>query len=76
MMNKKYGDFSVDEAMRLAKSPAGQQLIAMLQNADSQKLQQAAAQANSGQYDAAQNTLQSLLSDPKVRALMQQLGGK
>ena len=76
MMNKKYGDFSVDEAMRLAKSPAGQQLIAMLQNADSQKLQQAAAQANSGQYDAAKNTLQSLLSDPKVRALMQQLGGK
>ena len=75
-MNKKYGDFSADEVMRLAKSPAGQQLIAMLQNADSQKLQQAAAQANAGQYDAAQNTLQALLSDPKVQSLMQQLGGK
>lgn len=76
MMNKNYGDFSADQIMALAKSPAGQQLLAMLQNADAQKLQQAAAQANAGNYDGAQNTLQSLLTDPKVRALMQQLGGK
>lgn len=75
-MNKNCGDFSAEQIAALAKSPAGQQLFAMLQNADSQKLAQAANQANAGNYDAAQNTLQSLLADPKIRALVQQLGGK
>ncbi len=75
-MDKKTPSFSAEEAMRLANSPAGQQLFALLQQTDSAKLQQAAAQANTGQFDAAQNTLQSLLSDPKVQALLRQLGGK
>ena len=75
-MSKNYGDFSAEQIAALAKSPAGQQLFAMLQNADAQKLSQAASQANSGNFDAAQSTLQSLLSDPKIRALVQQLGGK
>jgi hypothetical protein len=75
-MDKKYGDFSVKEAMRLAKSPAGQQLFAMLKNADNAQLQKAADQANAGQYDAAQNTLQSLMSNPEIRKLLEQLGGK
>jgi len=75
-MKQKYGDFSAEEVIRFAKTPAGQQLIAMLQNADAQTLQQATAQANAGQYDAAQNTLQSLLADPKIRELVRNMGGK
>lgn len=75
-MDKKTPSFSAEDVMRIANSPAGQQLIAMLQKADSATLQQAAAQANAGQYDAAQNTMQALLSDPKMQALVRQLGGK
>ena len=74
-MDKKTPAFSMEEAMRLANSPAGQQLFAMLKQSDAAKLQQAATQANAGQYDAAQNTLQSLLADPKVQALIRQMGG-
>ena len=41
-MQKNSQDFSMQEVMRLAKSPAGQQLLAMLQSTDSNKMQQAA----------------------------------
>ena len=75
-MVKKSEDFSMDEALRLAKSPAGQQLLAMLRQADSGQLQQAVQQANAGNYTSAQQTLQSLLDDPQVKLLLQQLGGK
>ena len=75
-MVKKSKDFSMDEALRLAKSPAGQQLLAMLRQADSGQLQQAVQQANAGNYTSAQQTLQSLLDDPQVKLLLQQLGGK
>lgn len=75
-MDKKTPPFSTEDIMRIANSPTGQQLLAMLKQADSATLQQAAAQANAGQYDAAQNTMQALLSDPKMQALIRQLGGK
>lgn len=75
-MVKKSEDFSMEEALRLAKSPAGQQLLAMLRQADSGQLQQAVQQANAGNYTSAQQTLQSLLDDPQVKLLLQQLGGK
>ena len=75
-MVKKSEDFSMEEALRLAKRPAGQQLLAMLRQADSGQLQQAVQQANAGNYTSAQQTLQSLLDDPQVKLLLQQLGGK
>ena len=75
-MEKKSQDFSMQEALRLAKSPAGQQLLAMLRQADSGQLQQAIHQANAGEYDRAQQTLQALLDDPQIHSLLQQLGGK
>lgn len=75
-MAKNSQDFSMQEALRLAKSPAGQQLLAMLRQADSGQLQQAINQANAGEYTSAQQTLQSLLDNPNVQDLLQQLGGK
>ena len=75
-MEKKSQDFSMEEVMRIAKSPAGQQLMAMLQQQDSAVVAQATAQAKSGNYAQAGQTLRSLLTSPEVQKLMKELGGK
>ena len=75
-MEKKNQIFSMEDVMRLAKSPAGQQLLAMLQQSDRQALEQAVAQAKTGDYAQAGQTLQSALSSPEAQKLMKELGGK
>lgn len=60
-MQKKSEDFSTQEAMRLAKTPAGQQLLAKLQQADPQQLQKIAQQAGAGDYANAAAQLHTLL---------------
>lgn len=74
-MQKKSQEFSMEEIMRLAKSPAGQQLIAMLQQEDSTKLQQAVTQAQTGNLSQAGQTLSSILSSPEAQQLIKKLGG-
>ena len=75
-MEKKNQNFSTEDVMRLAKSPAGQQLLAMLRQSDSQKLEQAVSQAKSGDYTQAGQTLQAMLSSPEAQKLIKELGGK
>ena len=75
-MEKKSQDFSMEEVMRIAKSPAGQQLMALLQQKDSTALAKASAQAKSGNYSQAGQTLSALLSSPEAQKLMKELGGK
>ena len=52
-MEQNSGNFSMQDAMRLAKSPAGQQLMEMIKKADSAKLQQALNQFRSGDAEGA-----------------------
>lgn len=73
-MQKKSQDFSMEDALRLAKSPAGQQLYAILQQADSAAMQQAATEVSAGNYTKAGQTLQSLLSSPEAKELLKTLG--
>ena len=75
-MEKKSQDFSMEEIMRMAKSPAGQQLIAMLRQTDNTKLEQAVSQAKTGDYAQAGETLRTILSTPEAQKLMKELGGK
>ena len=75
-MEKKSQDFSMEDVMRIAKSPAGQQLMALLQQKDSAALDKASAQAKSGNYSQAGQTLSALLSSPEAQKLMKELGGK
>ena len=49
-MQKNSDNFSMQEAMRLASSPAGQQLLTLLKQADPATLQKAMQQASSGYY--------------------------
>ena len=74
-MQKKSGNFSMEDAQAFAQSPAGQQLLALLQSTDSSALQQAMNQASTGDLTKARELLMPLLSSPKVRELMQQFGG-
>lgn len=65
--------YDMNELMRLAQSPAGQQLIAHLQRSGGKELQAALASVSAGNYDAAKQALSSLLSSPDVQALVKQL---
>jgi len=72
-MQKNSQNFSMHDAMRLAKSDAGQQLMKLLQQSDSHALQQAADLAAAGDYRKASASLATLLDSPEVQKLLKQL---
>ena len=74
-MQKNSPKFSMEDALRLAKSDAGQRLLAILKQSDNAQLQQAMEQANAGNYDSVQKTLSSLLASQEVKDLLKELGG-
>ena len=67
--------FSMQDAMRLAKSDAGKQLYSLLQQTNSQQLQTAMNEAAAGNYEQVKNTMASMLASPEVRALLEKMGG-
>ena len=73
-MNQKPDDFSVQKAMQFAQSPAGKELIALLQQADHSQIQKAMSQASSGDYEDAKKTLSQILSSPEAQKLLKQMG--
>ena len=75
-MQKDPHQFSMEDAMQLANTPAGKQLIAMLQKTDTSSLQKAMTQASGGNMEQAKQTLEPLLSSPEIQKLLRQLGGK
>ena len=70
----KNADFSIQDAMKLAQTPAGQQLINMLRQQDSPELRTAIDRAASGDYASAKNALSALLDNPEIKNLLGQLG--
>lgn len=75
-MQKNSDSFSMQDAMALANTPAGKQLIALLQSADPEMLRKAMASATSGDMQGAKDSLTPLLNSADVKKLMQQLGGQ
>ncbi len=71
-MQKNFEDFSSQDILRLAKSPAGQQLLAMLQE-NPQAMQQAQENARQGDMAQAAKSLSQFMSDPKTQALLKKL---
>ena len=63
-MQKNSPAFSPEEVLRLAQSPAGQQLLARLRQADQETISQIKTQAEQGAYDQAVKALEALLQDP------------
>lgn len=69
-MQKKFDDFSVQEAMRLANTDAGRQLTALFQQ------QQGGAFPNTGtdaDIEQIKRSLAAFMKDPKAKALLRQL---
>lgn len=66
----------IKDAAAMANTPAGKQLISILQKSNAVDLKQAMADASEGNYEKAKSALEPLLSSPEVQALLRQLGGK
>ena len=65
----------IEEAMRLAATPQGQQLLKQLQAQHGPLLQSAMQQAQSGDYEQVKQMLSGLLHSPEGKALLEQLRG-
>ncbi len=63
----------MSQIMKLAQSPAGQQLISLIQRSSRGELEQALSKANSGDYSGAKDALSTLLSSPEAQKLLKQL---
>jgi hypothetical protein len=72
-MQNKQENFSMQDALRLANSPAGKELLSILQSQNNENLQKAKSQAEKGDYGQVQQTLSGLLQDPKVRRLLEEM---
>ena len=75
-MAEKFDQFSTVDMMALAGSPAGQQLISLLRQAGGADLQNAMGRAAAGDMAGAKAMLAPLLADPRIQALLEQLGGR
>lgn len=67
--------YDMSELLRLAQSPAGQQLISYLQRAGGNQLQTIIAQASAGNMEGAKAQLSSLLDSEEAKNLLKQLEG-
>ena len=67
--------FSMDEVMRLMRSPAGQQLVKILQNSDDPALQKARKLSADGNMAAAKEALKEMAANEEIKKLLTQLGG-
>ena len=75
-MEKNSQNFSMQEAMRLANSDAGKQLLALLKQSDKAALQQAMSQVSAGDYSSVPKTLASILASPEIRSLLKEMEEK
>ena len=64
----------MQEAKRIAATPAGQELIRLLQRSGGDDLKQAMERAAAGDYAGAQKTLSALLQTKEAKKLLEQLG--
>lgn len=71
--NDGFGDFDIQQAMRLANSDAGRQLLNLLQSTQGDKLKDAMDQAAAGNYDQVKKTMQELMANDQARKLMKKM---
>ena len=66
----------MSQIMRMAQSPAGKKLIALLKSSDGDEMQQAMKRAADGDYSQAKKAIDKFLSTSEASALVEQLRGK
>lgn len=72
-MHSNRDSFSMEDAMRLANSPAGQQLIALLKSAGGSSVEQARQAAQKGDYETTKANLSRLLQSQDVQKLLKEM---
>ena len=68
-------NFSMQDVMRMAATPAGQQLIALLRQQGGSELQDAMSSAAAGDYTKIKQALDVMMKDPQAQKLLKQLRG-
>lgn len=63
----------MNELMKIARSPAGQKLLALLQSSSRSELDAIATEASTGNMHAAGQKLAGLLASDEAKALLRQL---
>lgn len=66
---------SMKQLYEIMKTPAGQQLLSILQQKGGKDLEAALDSAKKGDYQQAQKMISNLLKDADTRNLLNQLGG-
>ena len=66
---------AMQEAKKLAETPEGKQLAALLQNIGSTDIQRSMDAAAAGDFRQAQHVLSALMNNPEAKALLEKLGG-
>lgn len=74
-MENSFKNFSMQDAMKLANSEKGKQLLNQIQKSNPKELDQAMAQAAQGDYSQLSQTLKPLLASAQIQELLKQLGG-
>ena len=67
--------FSTENIMQLIRSPAGQQLLRLLQNSDDPALQKAKQLSANGNMDGAKQAIAQMAASEEIKKLLSQLGG-
>lgn len=60
--------------MKMAQSPAGQELLSRLQHTGGQHLQDVMSKASAGDYEEAKQALFALMQDPTMQQLLRKMG--
>ena len=74
--NPNLPDDGIQKAMKFAQTPAGKQLIALLEAQDKQALQDAVSKAASGDLGPVRKLIADLQASTEGKELMDQLGRK
>lgn len=72
-MEQKFEGFDMQEAMRLANSDAGKQLMTMLKNQQNSTMQSVMDSVKNGDMEQAKRSLSAFMADPKTKALLEKL---
>ncbi len=66
-------NFSMQDAMRLAGTPAGKELLGLLKS-DENAMEQARKGMKQGDYEQVKKSLSQLMQSPRVRELLEEMG--
>ena len=69
------GNISMEDAMRLAQSPTGTQLLELLSRSHGAQMEEAMAKASAGDMAGAREALSALMSSPQIMQMLQQMEG-